>query len=251
MLACEPNVQITSSMKSSWPHLDEKIVMSRLDDLKRNPNLVNQGSLGLCGEAAFFRHVLQRRPTLFVHAAKLLFAEGWGFVNNLVIHPDSDLRNADYSAIVAAFPTKVIPPQADWMVLSALCDTENLILDFEGTPAENYADGTYFFQMSKWYQKSQLYTLVTKDEDDDLIHIKTSVLKTANNHIVLNIRTAMIQPGSIGRHFITLESPFLIDEQNDSVSFDYWTWGHATVDSASVTVENFTNNYLGAIIATF
>jgi hypothetical protein len=68
---------------------------------------------------------------------------------------------------------------------------------------------------------------------------------------MLYIKTAMIRSGSTGRHFITLETPFLIDEQQDSVYFDYWTWGHATSDGASLTVAKFTDNYLGAVIASF
>jgi hypothetical protein len=253
MLAIEPKAHIASTKKSSWLHLDETTVMNRVEVLKKYPNLINQGALGLCGEAAFFRHVLQRRPLLFGVMAELLFMDGWGFVGDLVIHPDSDLRDADYPQIVAdrgsTFPP--IPEQADWMVMSALCDTENLILDFEGTPSESYADGAYFSQMVQWYRKSRLYTSVTQDDDTDLAHVKTNVLKTANSHIVLWIRTAMIQSGSSGRHFITLETPMVIDEQHDSIYFDYWTWGHATSDGASLTVTKFMDNYLGAIIATF
>jgi hypothetical protein len=251
MIALESNAQLPTSIGSVWPHLDANTVMNRIAVLKSNPNLIKQGSLGLCGEAAFFHHVLKRNPIVFSSMAKLLFMDGWGFVGNLTIHPDSDLRNADYAAIVAAFPTKTIPPQADWMVLSALCDTGNLILDFEGKPDENYADGAYFSQILTWYEKSQLYTLVEKDDDDDLNHIKTNVIKRANNHIMLFIKTAMIHPTSSGRHFITLETPFIIDEANDSVYFDYWTWGNPTSTGAILTVAEFTNNYLGAIVATF
>jgi hypothetical protein len=250
MLALEPSAIIPSSLKSSWPHLDEKTVMSRLDALKKNPNLIDQGALGLCGEAAFYHHVLQRRPLLFGTMAKLLFTDSWGFIGNLTIHPDSDLLNADYAAIAAAFPNEILPPQADWMVLSALRDTENEFLDFEGTPGESLAEGSNFQELFEWHLKSNLYTSVIKDENADLAHVKTSVLKTANNHIALRIKVAMIQPGS-GNHIISLESPLLIDEVNNQVVFDYWTWGGLVTNPSPMSLATFTNNYLGAIIAEF
>lgn len=262
MIALAPNAQITSSTKSSWPRLDEKTVIDRIDELKKHPNLIDQGALGLCGEAAFFHHVLQRRPILFGSMAKLLFMDGIGFIGDLVIRPDwifPDLRNADYPAIVAARlieqaldPTLAsIPPQADWMVLSALRDSENAFLDYQGTPQETISDGSYFEdELFQWYKKSGLYTLVTLDTDTDLAHVKTSVLKTTNNHIALRVNIEMIQVDT-GNHIISLESPLLIDEVNDSVIFDYWTWGEASFRTFNKTVQDFTDNYLGAIIATF
>ncbi|HEV7681135.1 MAG TPA: hypothetical protein VGO68_03360 [Pyrinomonadaceae bacterium] len=250
MLVLEPSAVISSSLKSSWLHLDEKTVMNRIDDLKSNPNLIDQGALGLCGEAAFYHHVLQRRPILFGSMAKILFTDSWGFIGNLTIHPDPDLLNANYAAIVAAFPNETMPPQADWMVLSALRDTENEVLDFEGTPGENLAEGSNFQELFEWHLKSNLYTNVTMDENTDLAHVKTSVLKTANNHIALRIKVAMIQPGS-GNHIISLESPLVIDEVNNQVVFDYWTWGGLVTSPLPMKLADFSDNYLGAIIAKF
>ncbi len=252
MLALQPNVQITSSSKSSWPHLDEKTVMNRVTDLKRHPNLINQGALGLCGEAAFYHHIIQRDPAGFFAMAYVLFLDGASIVGKLLIDPDSDLLSANYSAIVSdrgsMFPP--IPPQADWMLLAALRDSQNEILDYEGQPEEGVAEGSDYNERWQWYDKSGLYKKVTLDTDTELAHVKASGLKTSTNHVSMWINADMIQP-SDGRHVISLESPVVIDEANDLVTFDYWTYGHASFDIASLTVAKFTNNYLGAIIATY
>jgi hypothetical protein len=261
MLALDSNAQLVTSIPTRWPHLDADTVLNRLDQLRQSPDLINQGALGLCGEAAFFHHFLQRDPVGFVAMAQVLFMSGIGVIGKLVIKPDIDLRLANYPMIDAARvaaqaldPTLTsMPPQADWMVLSALRDTENEVLDFEGTPGESLAEGSNFQELFEWHQKSELYTSVTKDENTDLAHVKTNILKTPSNHIALRIRVAMIQSGS-GNHIISLASPFVIDEVNQKVTFTYWTWGRSASDpnnTANLTLNAFTNTYLGAIIATF
>jgi hypothetical protein len=101
-----------------------------------------------------------------------------------------------------------------------------------------------------WYFKTRLYKQVRLEWNTDLTYVKTNVLKTPSNHISMRIKIAMIQSGT-GKHVISLETPLVIDEANDSVTFDYWTWGNANFDTANLTVAEFTDNYLGAIIAEF
>lgn len=266
MFASTPDVQQSASLVSSWPHLDEQTVMNRVGALKANPDLLDQGALGLCGEATFVRHVIQRSPVLFGAMAKLLFMDGWGFVHDLAIHPDSDLRNANYGAIVAARTTEIaqaltenparylgpMPPQADWMILSSLCDSENVVLDFEGGPHEWLSWGSFYWQYDDWYLKSKLYNAVTKYDDNNVASIQSDVIKTHNNHIILSIYTHMIDKTATGRHIISLESPILIDVLNDNVSFDYWTWGEPVKTVRSdLTVAQFLSDYIGAVVAEF
>lgn len=238
--------------KSRWPNLDKTTVMNRLEALRNDADLIDQAALGLCGEATFYHHVIQRDPAKFYSMATALYGAGIGFIGKLKIDPDSDLRSADYSGIVAKRGNKKppIPVQADWMLLSALRDTENEFLDYEGTPEESMALGSDFSERFDWYVKSQLYTSVTKDDDTDFSHVTNNLIKTANNHISLRIDVALIQPGSTGGHVIALESPFVFDEANDKVTFDYWSWG-GKVTNYSTSITNFKATYKGAIIASF
>jgi hypothetical protein len=260
MLALESSLQFAMSTKSSWPHLDEMTVMNRIDELKKDPNLIDQGSLGLCGEAAFFHHALQRNPVLFGSMAKLLFMDGWGFLKDITIHPDSDLLDKDYSAIRTADPS--IPYQADWMVLSALCDSSNYVFDFEGEAHEYVAVMTYPSTLMNWYKKCGLYNSVSVDGwGVDLVALAAAtnpatdlanVVKTNNTHITMLIRKVMIAPGSNPSilHYITLESPFLFNQSNSTVTFDYWSWGQAVLP-VTLTWTDFRATYLGAVVAKF
>ena len=79
-------------------------------------------------------------------------------------------------------------------------------------------------EMSSWYSDTGLYTSVNYSEERTLAKIK-EISKTGNNHVALWIHSALLIPGEKSTHMITLESPLVIDEANDKVTFDYWTWG--------------------------
>lgn len=249
MLAIDPKARITSTTRSSWPHLSETTVLNRGEALMKNPNLINQAGLGLCGEATFFHHVLQHRPLLFGSMLKLLFMDGIGFIGDLVIKPDDDLLKADYTQIVSAHDPTAIPPQTDWMVLSALRDTENEYLDFQGTPEEDRSDSSDISERWWWYKKSKLYTSVRLDTVTDLLHVMSSIVKTPRNHVAMRIKETMLQPGT-GRHVISLESPLVFDITQVKVSFTYWTWGDP-IASITLALPHFQNTYLGAVVAEF
>ncbi|MNG31934.1 hypothetical protein D3C84_1178310 [compost metagenome] len=66
---------------------------------------------------------------------------------------------------------------------------------------------------------------------------------------MLWIKTALLQPGD-GTHVITLEGPITVDEANDKVTFDYWTWAQP-VKTMNTTLTSFKANYIGNITASF
>jgi hypothetical protein len=257
MLALEAGAKITSAAKSSWPHLDEHTVMSRVTDLKTNPNLIKQGALPLCGEAAFFHHVLQRRPLVLGVMAKLLFMDGIGFLGDLVIRPDDDLLNANYGQIVAdrGNESPPIPPQADWMMLSALCDTANYLIDFEGKPQEQVAGITGPSTLRSWYEDSRLYKKVELELTTPFSSLESdlaNVVKTSSTHITLLIKTRLINSTAnpLEAHYITLETALAFNSSAQTVTFDYWTWGNV-IKTTTFTYSHFHDNYFGAVIATF
>jgi hypothetical protein len=260
MLALDPNVQIPTASKSSWTGLDEKTVMNRIDELKHDANAIEQGSLGLCGEAAFFHHVLQLQPALFGSMAKSLFMTGWGFLKDITIHPRPGLLNNNYLTIRAA--DRSIPSQADWMVLSALCDSSNYVLGFTGEAHEEIASMTFPDTLMSWYEKCGLYKSVSVDGwGVDLIGLGlgtnlatylANVVKTERTHITMLIRRVMLLPGTnpLILHYITLESAFSFNQSDSTVTFRYWSWGE-TIKEKTLSWTDFRTTYLGAFIANF
>ncbi|BBH18671.1 hypothetical protein Back11_00160 [Paenibacillus baekrokdamisoli] len=232
--------------RKAWPKLDSSTVLTRINDLKGNANLFDQGKVGLCTAAAFYHHVIQKNATEFELFAKALYGGGIGFLGKLKVNPGSDLRNTDYSALAAEFPG--MPRQAEWMLMSSVRDSENWFFDYEGAPDESTSIKTSAIELSEWYTKTGFYSGVTYSDDTSLAKIK-AIQKTATNHIALYIRIPLLQPGT-STHIITLEGPITIDEPNDKVTFDYWTWGQP-IRTLNTTLTALKANYLGVITATF
>lgn len=233
-------------MQNPWPHLDDTQVFSRIQQLKQHPHLFNQGALGLCTAAAFYRHMIQRDPGGFENFANTLYRTGVGYLGELRVRPGSDLRRVDYPALVSSTPN--FPPQADWMLMSALRDSENWFFDYEGTTDESTAIKTSAKELSEWYEETGFYNSVVYSQERTLDQIK-SIHKTNNNHIALWIHVSLLQP-SRGTHIITLESPMVIDEAAGTITFDYWTWGQP-VRTGNFSLADFEAAYLGVITATY
>ena len=208
--------------RKAWPHLDPTLVTTRVHDLIANPNLFNQGALGHCTSAAFFHHVLQRKGPQFQSFANARFGAGVGYVGELKVSPGSDLRNVDYAALLTKFPS--LPPQADWMVMSAT-------------------------ELSGWYESTGFYTGVSFSDSTGIPAVK-AIKKTASNHIALWITADLVAPGSNATHMITLETPFVINEVADSIIFDYWTWGQP-IKTMETKLSTFVAAQLGTITAKF
>jgi hypothetical protein len=243
----------TAAPASAWPKLDPTEVSERILELSANPNMVTQGALGLCGEATFIRNVIRRDRSKFFYFATGLHQSGVAYIGSLRIEPGSDLRNADYIAIGANIPAGgvALPPEADWMILSSIRDSENEWLDFEGSPTENFALSSDFEENFEWHQKSGLYTSVNKDTVKDMAVITAFARKEEKSHILMWMNVAMFEDDRQGGHMISIESPITVDSAANTVSFDYWTWGEPTYRHANVSTERFLANYYGSIAAWF
>ncbi len=235
------------SLRLAWPKLDSAQVLPRIKALKPDANLFSEGAVGLCAAAAFFHHIIQKNPAEFESFANALYGAGLGFLGKFKVAPGVDLRNADYAALAARFVG--MPPQADWMLMSSVRDSEKWFFDFEGSPDESFAISTSAKEMSGWYNDTDFYTNVTYSDDTSAAKIR-AISKTANNHIALWIRIALLGDPRSDTHMITLEGPITIDEAADIATFNYWTWGQP-VKTLATTFTTLKANYLGSITATF
>jgi len=182
-------------------------------------------TLGLCTAAAFFHHVIQRKPAEFTTFVKELYGLGMSFLGNMKISPSSDLHATDYGAIATRFPN--MPPQTDWMLMCAIRDSKNWFFDFEGSPDELFAEETISTtakELSKWYMETGFWLSILYKTNLDANKIK-AINKTGNNQIALWIRVSLL-PGNnhTTGHMITVKTPIVINEANNKVSFDYWIW---------------------------
>lgn len=231
--------------RSAWKHLDAAKVMADKERVATNPNLFSQGALGLCTAAAFFHHFVQRDPMKWRDYMNSMFSFGTGYLGKLKVTAGSDLREMDYPALAAKWGQ--FPPQGEWMAMCALRDSENWFFDFDGTPDDSSDMETPTKELAEWYQDSGLWSSVKLELGTSPAAIK-AVKKTNTNQVAMWIEMPLIGDNRPGTHMITIESPIVIDEVADTVTFDYWTWAQP-VKTLSTTWTILKANFLGAITA--
>lgn len=240
---------------SAWKNLDRTDVADRLIVLVNDPDKVNQGSIGVCGPAIFFNVWIEIDPLAFTKYAIDLYETGKANIGTLTVKAGSDLRQQDYKVLRPKLNPDV--PPADWMIMSALRDSENGWFDFEGTPQEDFSGGTSGGEVASWLRATQLFSSVSDDTAPILgedFNQARSLNPTSNRKIILFIDTNMIestrQKGK-GKHFVSLRSR-VTELPDGNVSFTYWTWGDSPiVVKQPLTKERFNNTYLGSITAEF
>ena len=239
----------------AWTRLDRAAVADRLVELVNDPDKLNQGSLGVCGAAAFFNVWIEADPLAFTNYAISLYETGKGQIGSLEVEAGSDLRAQDYTALRPKLNPDV--PPADWMVMSALRDSENWVFDFEGTPAEDFSGGTSGGEIASWLRATRLFSRVSDDTapvlGEDLAQAKT-LNPTANRKVILFVDTNMIDSTRAkgkSKHFVNLRSK-VTEIAGGHVDFTYWTWGDPPAPvKQPLTKARFENTYLGSITAEF
>ncbi|MGI2906811.1 hypothetical protein [Tolypothrix sp. VBCCA 56010] len=235
-------------------------VSKRLEKLVKYPCLVDQGQLNACGPAAFLYIWFKRDPEEAVRYATMLFDNGTSAVGGIAIRPRKEL--VEYNG------EKKNPAAADWMMMSALRDSENRFIKFRGErDSENIISFimdkisgiTSPSEMKRWLEATGLYKNVVdktgyrsniKDswETQNLDDAKSLLTSTSNRDVIILIDSVMLGHGLMPfpSHYIVLTSS--INEEEDKVKFNYWTWGDQPSEWNDLK-EKFLANYYGAIIA--
>ena len=119
---------------TNWLHLDRATVADGIAGLVALPDSSQQGGNGLCTTAAFINIWAQDAPDAFAAFATALFDNGAADLapfqggGGLRIAPSAALLGADYQAIASKMATSgfAVPPQAHWMVMSAIPATATM-----------------------------------------------------------------------------------------------------------------------------
>jgi hypothetical protein len=239
--------------RKAWPHLDPDKVLGRIKDLGGAAYKFDQGKFGLCLPAAFYYIVITNHADGFVSFANALYGGGIGFLGNLKVDPDADLRYADYAAIQGRVGPQM-PPQADWMLMCSIRDSENWFIDFEGDVTEETAAETYLSEINEWFNKTGWYTAVFK-LDPSLADLKALNADGSNVMVVLLFKVKMLvgdfewTKGMDDHHGIVVRSKFNIDETVKRVSFNYWTWASPPRDT-EMSLDTFKDNVIAYSVVT-
>lgn len=248
-----------------WNDLKRDEVAQRLDELINNPKLLHQRGLNLCGPAAFFHIWLKRDPEAVRRYVTELYNTGSGHIGNLEIKPSEKLRSQNFASL------KIKDMKStDWMMMTALRNSQNYLSDYKGTPQDNddtRSSGAFPSELTKWLDATGLYTnvqtktfgspssLISLEFYDELTHALKLGQPSQERDIILFIDFRMVrddksQATPAPNHFIVLTSPIQKNEKGEII-LNYWSWGKewGKEDSKAISEEQFKKFYWGGIVA--
>lgn len=245
---------LDSIVSSPWRFPKDEFA-TRLRAVINSPYLINQGSINVCGPASFFMIWCTVDPVGFCKYAIDMYLMGHGNIGNLLVRPDSSLVNQEYSLIQDRLTIQC--PSCDWMVMSSLRDSENHVLDFNGTPEEDVSGITTPGEIEKWLNSTGIFIQVSNQASiaiaADIDHA-AGLLPSKDTFIIMLINAVMLpQSGSSSlsslarffpNHFIVLQSRAEISSL--AVKLDFWSWGETY--SAEIDIGEFRSNYYGSIV---
>lgn len=253
----------------AW-QLDRYWTLQRLRTLIRSPDLIDQRGLNACGPAVFFRVWFARDPVAAATFTCALLRDGSAAIGSLNVAPSWKLLGQNYANLKAATDAahpNATPENAEWMLLSALRDSENIWFDYAGEPyttGDAIAGITLPSTLASWLSATTLYSSVVNDTNlvfsgnrQELYNL----IPTSNTDPILFVNAAAIfdlstgvpggqppDPGglSIPNHYILMTAPFAASGDSAWVDVDCWSWGKSYRGWQGT--ERFFNNYFGVLI---
>jgi hypothetical protein len=230
----------------AWPNLDPEAVLARIEELRQDPDAFDYGWFGVSAAATFLRNVARAKPSEFNQFAKELFASGTAYLGARKVSPGVDVRNLPYHEWADVDPTA--PPQADWMLMVALRDSDRYLTIEEsydavqamGIAAKEFAE---LYTSTGWYKDVKLLTDTSRAGMESLpAEVETD--------ITIWLRTPANQVKSLTAvRMVALDTSLHFDDpQTGFVSFVYWDYKRT--ERSEQKISEFVPTYLGASVAT-
>ena len=240
------------SSSTAWPKLDRATLATEMRARIKDPRSVNQSVLNVCGPAAIVHLLLIHNPCRYVDIVADLFETGKATLDGEELAPGGDLRGNGPPSSMA---------QVDWMLMSAMRDCANAVLDFEGTADEDFSGITTPSELEDW-MKSVLQCQ-TADWMSAYLFGEIDILQEAGDAVksgkavALLIDAAMFTGSDLKskkkskklghpNHWVILKSDVV--KNGDKLSFTVWTWGESTNRKLSLDEAFAERTFYGASI---
>ncbi|MBX3331910.1 MAG: hypothetical protein KF722_16005 [Nitrospira sp.] len=245
---------------SNWLHLNRSKVAAAIADRINNPDGAQQGGNGLCTVAAFINVWAQDAPDSYAAFATALFDNASANLapdqmgRGLRIKVTNALLEADYNRIATRMTEKKfpVPSQADWMVMSAIRDSSNVVTPFTGDPddwvSHVLGDGSFSSELDTWLRNAGAWGGGVIRVSNDLLTAtleEAKRLEPIRSRCLLEIDVGMLN-NSTGGHTVVLRSP-ITQTPDGVVTLKVWSW--AGLRDVRVTKEKFEDTYHGANVA--
>ncbi|MCU0549876.1 MAG: hypothetical protein MUC48_11065 [Leptolyngbya sp. Prado105] len=225
-----------SSLVGVWAGLDKTTVIADLRSRVADPFQINQGGQPFCGPASVLFELVRQQPSRYVQICRNLFESG-GFQGTqnwiraseaLRSNPDKNLRM----------------PQADWMVLSTLRESENSLFPVEPNAPDlirNLAGMTKSWEIKGWIHELLGYSKIEYHQAylfSDLKAMQESIEVIQAGGVAMLLVTAegFLQgdalPVPFPSHWVTLLGGFEI--KGDRVDIDIYTWSKKMTINADI-----------------
>ncbi|MGY3319582.1 hypothetical protein [Arthrobacter sp. TE12232] len=243
--------------------LDWHSTISRIRTLIMQPELIRQCGLNVCGPAVFFRIWFARDPLGSATFAYRLLKSGGADLGPRSIVPGAALLAQDYATLRATFGSNLTPEAADWMLMSALRDSENLFIDYIGEPGtlRDMAAGiTVPATLIDWLQATNVYSSVEVNPTGSK-DVLRALTPTANVDVALLVNSGFddLFPTPNGEplgvnllaypnHYVQLLEPVTVDSPPGWIKLSEWSWGRSYTGMWASEAK-FLSEFYGAVSA--
>jgi hypothetical protein len=156
-----------------WPHIRKADL---IDDIRRTVEKpveeVNQDSAPFCGPASIVFELASRQPARYVSICQSLYETGQFRSRTKVVKPSQNLLQS---------PVRAGMSVADWMLIAALRDAENLLFPVTGTSgtlSNNIAGITTPWEMKGWIYEILGYNRV--EFESTAVYGEFAAMRTAD-----------------------------------------------------------------------
>ncbi|HAO11049.1 MAG TPA: hypothetical protein DCQ51_07730 [Planktothrix sp. UBA8407] len=218
-----------SKISGVWTGLDQQQIIAELRSRLVNPFNINQGTQPFCGPAAIIFELIRKNPLAYIQLCRNLFQIG-GFhtQTNRWISPHLRLQES---------PLNLPISQIDWMVLSTLRESENMIFSVDpNTPQllRNLAGITKTWEMAGWIKEILGYQTVNYRNaylfgDLEAIETANQMIKSGGvafaliNDVGLLMNQSPVFP--YPNHWVALLGELEINQNSNLIHFSVYTWG--------------------------
>ncbi|MEZ2230250.1 hypothetical protein [Microcoleus sp.] len=239
-----------SQISGVWAGLNKTQIIAEMRDRIQNPFQINQSGQPFCGPAAVAFTLLNQNPLRYVEICRHLFEIGSLQTKSMrSIYPSIPLRQSKGNLRM---------PQVDWMLLSTLRESANLIFPVEPNAPEiirNISGMTKSWEMAGWARE----ILGSRDVKSHYAYFSGDIpaLRAADEAIKSGgFAFALITAeGMLGNnpplipypsHWVallgnmTIPAGNLANSDRERVSFDVYSWGKKMrVDLPKKSFENY------------
>jgi hypothetical protein len=237
------------NIPGAFIHLHRETIAKELAARVMKPSLINQGEAGLCPSAAVVYNVACGNVVEYVKAVTQLYDTGRATIGKWQLDPDADLKI--YKPSVGAVP------EADWIIMSSIRDSENWFVDYQSVSDNGGAWGD---EVGKWLRKAG-YTDVKEEwnyamnktaenlqEADSLYSKNYQICLLIDADLLAGKTAALSRPN----HWVVLASNistnFALPTTN--VTMKVFTWGTLrALPDRPMQLGDFVDYYYGYVAA--